>query len=352
MIENGYYSQEQHGPYANYSVGQFALELGGVIPDLKLAYAVHGQLNTAKDNAVLIPTWYSGTNKIMEQLYVGAGRALDPAHYCIIIVNQIGNGLSSSPHTAPAPIAMADFPRIQIGDDVRAQHQLITAHFGITRLALVFGGSMGAQQTYDWAVRYPAMVARAAPLAGYARNTDHDRLYVQSLIDAIVADPAWLGGNYQSHSQVAAGLRRHAGIWSVMGWSAEFFATERWRGLGLNSCADFQTSFMDGVFTPLDPNSLLCMLHKWQDGDVSRITGGDFAAALGRITAKTYVMPIDSDMFFTPADCAREQALIPHSELRTLHSIAGHLGLFGVEPEFLAAVDVQLRELLACPCPA
>ena len=58
-----------------------------------LAYATFGTLNAAKDNAILIPTWYSGTNKIMEQVYTGKGRALDPDKYFLIVVNQIGNGL-------------------------------------------------------------------------------------------------------------------------------------------------------------------------------------------------------------------------------------------------------------------
>ncbi len=242
---------------------------------------------------------------------------------------------------------MANFPRIHIGDDVRAQHKLITEQFGIERLALVFGGSMGAQQTYDWAVRYPAQVARAAPLAGYARNTDHCRLFVETLIEAITSDPAWRDGNYRSHTEVQAGLKRHARLWSVMGWSTEFFATERWREFNFASCADFHTQFMEPFFTPLDPNSLLCMARKWQDGDVSRMTAGDLPAALGRITARTFVMPISSDMFFKVEDCAREQPMIANSELRVLQSVGGHLGLFGFEPEFLAALDDNLRALLA-----
>ena len=132
-----------------------------------------------------------------------------------------------------------------------------------------------------------------------------------------------------------------------MGWSTEFFARERWREFNFSSCADFHTQFMDPFFTPLDPNSLLCMARKWQDGDVTRMTGGDLAAALGRITARTFVMPISSDMFFKVEDCAREQPLIKNSELRVMNSIGGHLGLFGFEPEFLAALDNNLRDLLA-----
>ena len=347
MLDNPYYSQDSHGPWRVFNAGDFELESGGVLRDLKLAYAVHGELNAARDNAILVPTWYSGTSKVMEQLFVGAGRALDPAKYCIIIVNQIGNGISSSPHNTDGAQAMANFPRIQIGDDVRAQHQLITEVFGIERLALVFGGSMGAQQTYDWAVRYPDKVARAAPLAGYARNTDHDRLFVATLIEAITSDPAWNNGDYRSHVDVQAGLKRHARLWSVMGWSTEFYARECWRGFNFTSCEQFHREFMEPFFTPLDPNSLLCMARKWQDGDVTRMTGGDLAAALGRITARTFVMPISTDMFFKVEDCAREQPLIKNSELRVLDSVGGHLGLFGFEPEFLAALDANLRDLLA-----
>ena len=98
MIENSYYSQTVHGPYELHDIGDLVLEEGGTIRGCKLAYATFGTLNAAKDNAILVPTWYSGTHKIMEQVYVGAGRALDPSEYFIIAVNQIGNGLSTSPH--------------------------------------------------------------------------------------------------------------------------------------------------------------------------------------------------------------------------------------------------------------
>ena len=94
MIENSYYSQDVHGPYELHDIGNLDLEEGGTIRACKLAYATFGKLNAAKDNAILIPTWYSGTNKIIEQVYVGQGRALDPDKYFIVVVNQIGSGLS------------------------------------------------------------------------------------------------------------------------------------------------------------------------------------------------------------------------------------------------------------------
>ena len=98
----------------------------------------------------------------MEQIYIGEDHALDPQEYFIILINQIGSGLSSSPHNTLPPNGMPNFPDVRIGDDVRAQQKLITEKFGIEKLALVFGVSMGGQQVWEWAVRYPDMVQRVA----------------------------------------------------------------------------------------------------------------------------------------------------------------------------------------------
>ena len=347
MIKNSYYSQDVHGPYALHDIGDLVLEEGDTIRCCQLAYATFGTLNAAKDNTILIPTWYSGTNKIMEQVYTGKGRALDPDKYFLIIVNQIGYGLSTSPHNTPPPTGMGNFPRVRIGDDVCAQHKFVTEKFGLTSLALVVGGSMGAQQTYEWVVRYPDMVKRAAPVAGTAKNTVHDCLFTETLVEAITSDPGFNKGFYASSADVREGLLRHAKMWAVMGWSTEFFQQNRHKTLGFSSMDDFIINFMNSYFSVMDPNDLLCMAWKWQHGDVSRHTGGDLRAALGRIKAKTFVMPMSSDMFFPPADCQAEWRLIPDAEFRPIQTIDGHLALFGADPNALSQLDKHLSELLA-----
>lgn len=350
MIENPFYTEEFHGPYELFDIGDLVLEEGHTLRGCKLAYATFGELNGAKDNAILVPTWFSGTHQILRDLYIGPEHALNPEEYFIVVVNQIGNGLSSSPHNTPGTFASGPrFPRVRIGDDVVAQERLLREAFGVEELALVVGGSMGAQQTYEWAVRFPEKVKRAAPMAGTAKNTPHDLLFTQALMDAITNDPGWRGGWYEVPSDVREGLRQHGLIWSVMGLSTEWWKQEKWRPLGFASREDFQTSFVDAYFSVLDPNSLLAQGWKWQRGDVSRHTNGDLAAALGRITARTFVMPIDEDMFFPPRDCAAEQKLVPNSELRVIEDISGHWGLFGFEPTFLEQVDRHLGELLSQP---
>ncbi|MFP5022247.1 alpha/beta fold hydrolase [Pseudonocardia phyllosphaerae] len=349
MIENPYYTHEFHGDYDLIGLGEFALEEGGVVPDLQLAVATFGELNEAKDNAILVSTWYSGTHQIWRDVYIGPDHALNPEKYFIVVVNQIGDGLSTSPHNASganASIGMSRFPRVRIGDDVRAQEQLLREHFGIESLALVVGGSMGAQQTYEWMVRFPDKVRRAAPIAGTAQITPHDELYVTALCDAITSDPGFKDGEYSSNADVVDGLKRHAGIWAVVGFSTEWWKQELWRGLGFGSKEEFLTGFLEPYFTAMDPNDLLCMAWKWQHGDVARHAGGDLAAALDRTEAVTRIIPIDEDMFFPVRDHESELELTPHATIRVVEDPAGHLGLFGITPTYIGQVDQYLQELL------
>jgi homoserine O-acetyltransferase len=350
MTENPYYSHEFHGDYEVASIGRLDLEGGGTIPDCLLAHATWGELNAAKDNAILITTWYSGTHQPWREAYVGPGRALDPERYFIVAVNQISNGLSVSPHNAEGPnagIAASSFPRVSIGDDVVAQERLLREKFGVESLALVTGASMGAQQTWEWAVRFPDRVRRAAPIAGTAQVTPHCGIFCDQVMDSLHSDPGLAGGEYKSPADVAEGLRRQALVWAVMGFSTEFYKQKVHQALGIETAADFVGGFLTGYFAPMDPNSLLVQGAKWQHGDVARHAGGDLAAALGRITARTFVLPIDEDMFFPPRDCRAEQELVPGSELRVINDVIGHFGVLGVNPGYGPQVDRHLNDLLA-----
>lgn len=348
MIENDFYLSPTQGDFRLHDLGNLILDCGETLRGAKLAYRSFGTLNADRSNAVLVTTWFSGTGKVMQDVYVGPGHALDPAKYFIVIVDQLGSGVSSSPHNTSGPQAMARFPTLSIGDDVNAQARLLAEVYGIERLALVVGGSMGGQQVYEWAVTRPAMVDRAAPIACTARISGHQRIFVEALKEALTSDPAWRGGWYGAGSEVRDGLDRLARIVATAGWSAEFYTQERWRSvLGMSSLEDFMSGVMKAYFAPMDPHALMAQMHKWQRADVSRHAGGDLAAALARITARTCVMPISHDLFFPPAEAEADAALIPGAEVRVIHSVEGHMGLNGFEPGYMAQVDRHLSDLLA-----
>jgi homoserine O-acetyltransferase len=348
MPQVSYYSQETLGPYDIFELGDFPLDEGQVLPGATLAYETHGTLNDARDNAILFPVMFSGASKHMEHL-IGPGMALDPDKYFIVVPNQLGNGLSSSPHNTPAPFDGPRFPALSIGDDVRAQKKLLEEHFGIRRLELVLGWSMGAQQVYEWIVSHPDWVKRAAPIAGTARTTPHDALFVETFCEALKSDPAWADGNYRKSTDVSLGLKRLAHMFALMGMSSEFYRQESWKRLGLASREAMLEGFWEAWFAPMDPNNLLCMADKWRRGDVSLHAAGNFETALARIKAKTHVMGFQEDMFIPLRDCAVEQALIPRSTLKPIPTLCGHFGMLGIFPEDRTYIDGLLRALLAEP---
>ncbi len=346
MLNNEFYTEASHGAFEIFDLGDFQLERGGTLPDAKLAYATFGDLNAAKDNVIVFPVMFSGTSGSLKH-YIAEGLALDPSKYFVVVPNQLGNGLSSSPHNTPAPHGMSSFPPLDIADDVRAQHRLLTEHFGVSAIELVLGWSMGAQQTYEWAIRYPDMVRRAVPIAGTARCTPHDALYVDTFCEALKSDPAWNGGEYTEAHAVETGLRRLAHVFALMGVCSEFYKQELWKRIGMESLEKMLSDFWEKWFLLMDPNALLCMADKWKTGDVSAPYGGDLGKAMARITAKTTVIAFSEDMFVPLRDCHAEQALISGSKLCTLDSLLGHFTMFGLFEEDFKRINEILSEALA-----
>ena len=71
--------------------------------------------------------------------------------------------LDTWPNNTPEPFNAARFPRITAYDNVMAQKRVIDS-FGIKKIKLVTGWSMGANQTYHWAALFPDMVQNILPI--------------------------------------------------------------------------------------------------------------------------------------------------------------------------------------------
>ena len=116
-------------------------------------------------------------------------------------------------------------------------------------------------------------------------------------------------------------------IVATLGWSAQVYQDERQRSIiGMSSLDDCINGVMNACFAPMDPNALLCQMHKWQDANVVRHAGGDLAAALVRITAKAMVIPISHDPFFPPHECEADSRLVPCGLFRLIQSPEGDMG--------------------------
>ena len=334
--------------YEIYDAGDVVLQGGATIRSCRLAYKTFGTLNAAKDNAVVYPTWYSGQHTDNEWL-IGPGMALDPDKLFIVIPNMLGNGLSSSPSNAPEPYNGPRFPHVTAYDNVQVQHRLVTERFGVERLRLVVGWSMGALQTFHWGAMFPDMVERIAPFCGSAKCSRHNFVFLEGVKAALTADAAFLDGWYAAKPQ--RGLRAMARVYAGWGFSQAFYREELdLKRLGYSSLEDFLVAFWEGFFLPKDPNNLLAMLWTWQHGDISANAtyGGDFRRALGAIKAKAYVMPGQTDLYFPPEDSQFEVAQMPNAQYVPIPSIWGHCaGGPGTNRDDVAFGDGKLKELLA-----
>lgn len=331
--------------YTTYELGDFELQSGMTIESAKLAYVTFGELNAEKSNAIVYPTWYSGF--ISDNFWlVGDGMGLDPKKYFIIIPALFGNGESSSPSNTPKPRNGSRFPDCTFYDNVRAQHQLVTEHFGIDHLRLVLGWSMGAGQTYQWGVQYPDMMDGLLPFCGSTKTSPNNIVFLNSLYAALTADSTWQNGWYDRQPDL--GLRAFARVYAGWGLSAQFYWDEVWRQLGYVSLDDFMVGFWEGHFLQRDANNLLTMLWTWKHGDIGNTVGfdGDTKKALGAITARLIQMPAHEDRYFAPEEDQRAGELITGSEFREIPGVWGHFAGIGANPTDTEFIDRAVKELL------
>ncbi len=333
-------------PLKRFDLGDVALQSGSVLRDAHLTYKTYGTLNDAADNAVVVPTFYTGTSTRNEG-YFGPGRAIDPARHFIISIDMFGDGLSTSPSNHAAPQDGPRCPSTTLADNVACQHRLVTQELGVKHLALVTGWSMGACQTFEWAAQFPDMMDAILPFCGSARCSPHNFVFLEGVKAALCADATWNGGDYTAPPE--RGLRAFARVYAGWGFSQTFYREGLYRELGYDTIEDLLVDWEEEHVNDWDANDLLHMLWSWQNADISAngTYHGDLAAALGAIRARAIVMPCDQDLYFPPEDSVIEVSHMARAELRPFESPFGHCaGSPGALPAFDRFFDAAVADLL------
>ena len=200
---------------------QMVLDSGEKLGPITLAYETLGQLNSEKNNTVLICHAFSGDAHVAGYYsesderpgwwdnMVGPGKPIDSDQYFILCINILGSCVGSTgpssinPETGK-PYGLS-FPMVTIRDMVHAQKQLIE-HLGIEKIMCVIGGSVGGMQVLRWCVEFPEMVHSALPLATTMRHSAMAIAFNEVARQAIMADPDWNDGEYYATEGPTHGL--------------------------------------------------------------------------------------------------------------------------------------------------
>ncbi len=263
-----------------FTIAKFAFENGGALENMRVAYDTYGELNAARDNAILVEHGASqGRNAY--KIFIGPGKAFDTSKYFVITVDAIGGGASSK----PADGLGAAFPAYTIRDMVRAQHELLNQGLGLQSLLAVGGPSMGSFQALEWGINYPDFAKGLLAIVPSARSDRHVHAIFDTVINTIKLDPKWNSGNYVESPVdgiVAAGM-----IYFPWLYSDEHLNT-------LVNDDQYQKAlraFGSAWAKVWDARSLIYRYQATRNHDVGQPFGADTMQALGKIKAKTLIMP-------------------------------------------------------------
>jgi homoserine O-acetyltransferase len=352
-------AQQPAHPAAHHEfvIDGFRTESGVTLPRARIVYGTYGQLNAARDNAVLLPSHYMANHHGYEWLIAGlaAGRggsppetrALDPSRLFLVATELFGNGQSSSPSNTPEPFHGPRFPVMTIRDNVDAVHRLLADDLKITHVRAVIGFSMGAQQAFQWAVSYPAFADRIVATAGTAKTWPHGIVRLEGQIAALTADPEFKGGDYTAPPR--KGVEAFGMVW--LGWlySQEWWRREMWKTAAPDRTLEQEIDARRRTFfANNDANDLILQARTWQKHDVGATRGfdGDVQKALGSITAPLLYMPSETDLYFPVGDAKYEAQFIPHVTLTPIPSLWGHPAGAGGNPADRAFLNEKIGAFL------
>jgi homoserine O-acetyltransferase len=359
-----------------------ALERGGSLGPVTLAYETYGELAPDGGNAILAchalsgdahaagwsldpnaPSAVDGMGADEKGLVagglgwwdgmIGPGKAFDTRKYFVICSNVIGSCRGS---TGPASIDPATgreygarFPLVTVADMVHAQRELLR-HLGVEQLLAVAGGSLGGNQALQWTVAHPDLVAGCVAIATCAGLSAQGIAWNEIGRLAIVGDPAWNGGDYYPGPGPARGLAVARMIGHVTYLSEQSMAAKfgrQRRASGQVGSADAATAALgDARIGPFevesylryqgerfverfDANSYLAISRAIDEFDLAASFGdGDLTRAFARARASYLVLSFSSDWLYPPHESQRIASALQASgrevTYRNLRSGYGH----------------------------
>ncbi|HLE57257.1 MAG TPA: homoserine O-acetyltransferase [Rhodothermia bacterium] len=333
------------------TVPRFKFEDGTVLENVSVRYDTWGELNSRRDNAVVVGHTLTGNTDVSEWWgpMLGPGRALDPEQHFIVCAAVIGSPYGDlSPLTedpASGKRYGSRFPDVTVRDTVRL-HRILLDRLGVGRVALAIGSSLGAMQVLEWAF-YGDFVCGLVPIAVGGRHSAWSIGWSESQRHCIYADPKWMGGDYDLADPPASGLAA-ARMVAMLSYRSAHSYQERF---GRNTTRSDDSVFeMESylryqgkkLVDRFDASCYVSMTKQMNRHDISR-GRGEYEDVLREIKQPALVVGITSDILYPLAEQRELVEYLPNAVLEIIDSPHGH-DSFLIELEELNRRVLQWRK--------
>ncbi len=301
-----------------------ALQSGASIRDYELVYETYGELNAARNNAVLICHALNASHHVAGRYasspdelgwwdnMVGPGKPVDTARFFVIGVNNLGSCFGSTGPMSVNPDTGAiygpTFPVLTVDDWVQTQ-ALLADRLGIARFAAVMGGSLGGMQALAWSYLFPERIAHCVAIASTPKLSAQNIAFNEVARRAIITDPEFHEGRFYDHAVVpkrglqVARMIGHITYLSDDVMAERFGRSLRGRSIGEDYRFTFDVEFeiesylrhqAEKFANYFDANTYLLITRALDYFDPARAHGGDLTAALERARAHFFIAAVRS----------------------------------------------------------
>lgn len=318
----------------------FELEMGGVLPELTIAYHTYGTLNDAKDNVVWVCHALTANSDVADWWphTVEEGAFLDPARYFTVCANILGSHYGTTGPLSINPVTgepyYGSFPKLTIRDMARA-HALLADALEIKNINALIGSSVGGFQALEWAAEQPDRFGKLILIATDAKASPWTIAIDETQRMAIFADPSY-GEPRPDAGFAGMAAARAIGLLTYRGPEG-YNATQQDppdTPLGaLKRGCTYQRHQGDKLCNRYNAYSYVAILDAFDTHDIGRNRGGTLNA-LQRLTMPSIVIGLSTDIIFTPHEMRALADALPNSIYKEISSPLGHDG-FLVEHRLL-----------------
>ncbi|KAB2909479.1 MAG: alpha/beta fold hydrolase [Ignavibacteriales bacterium] len=293
-----------------YNLGELTLVSGEILKDTKVGFRTFGKMNAEKSNVVAYLSWYEGSSQEMIGL-LGSNKFIDTNKYFTILVDALGNGVSTSPSNY---VDKQHFPDISIEDMVNSQYQLLTKHFKLEKIHAIVGGSMGGMQVFQWMVSYPGFSKKYLPYVGTPVLSSVNKVMMESSKDILGAVAKY--GLPDSVATKIYGMNFY--LWSRTPHQYDSLYTP-WKYQSLLGFVSGRTS--DRMTT----GNRIAQLNAMSHHDITRKFNGNLEAAAKSVVGEVFIIVSETDHLVLPYQSIQFAKYLKCG-LLVLQNDCGHLG--------------------------